>query len=308
MKRLLSLLLVFGLFLTACGGSSNDSSGPKEFDSKSANAVAKVFDKNGYEVTFQSSDGFESLVYSSEDNLDYFDVIATADGEKVYVYGDLDAGYIIDDETGVYGSDSVADTSFACVFNLEKEKTVTGYDCSDDDKKELETIKTRYHEWIEKYEINEKDIKKHLDNVFDEAKAENEIKNKAYGLGETVEYSENGDVKFTLTINSVTSTEERNQFDDSNPAQVIKINYTYENINDEDGVYIFSSYFTVIDEGGNVCDAYPISGEYPKDAPIGAKATADEAYGLKQASGTIKLRFNPTMFGDEYINFELPVQ
>ena len=52
-----------------------------------------------------------------------------------------------------------------------------------------------------------------------------EEQNKVYGLNETWTV----DGLWSLTFTSVTQTEERNQYSDKTPAQVIYLNYDYEN-------------------------------------------------------------------------------
>jgi hypothetical protein len=124
---------------------------------------------------------------------------------------------------------------------------------------------------------------------------------KKFGLGEKVSIKKDGKELYTLIINSVTVTDERNQFDESNPAQVIIINYTYENIASEDDIIISSMNFKFIDSDGNVCSSYPISSldKMAQSTPMGAKCTAEEAYGLKIAGGTIKLSFYDNMFSSK---------
>lgn len=165
--------------------------------------------------------------------------------------------------------------------------------CSDEDTKPKENNT--------KDEINEDKQDEKKDDEKDEAKV--------YGIGETVTYSEDGKNLINFVVNSVKITEDRNQFDDSNPAQVIVINYTYENIADKDDVYISSLNFKVIDEGGNVCETYPAGANlYPQATPIGAKSTGEEAYGLIQQSSKIKLIVEFQLFGDAKTTLELPMQ
>ncbi|OCN05875.1 hypothetical protein A4S06_07480 [Erysipelotrichaceae bacterium MTC7] len=154
-------------------------------------------------------------------------------------------------------------------------------------------------------EASKKEDVEEIENDGSDTKKEDE---KVYGIGEVIEYAEDDDVKYTFVINSVSLSEERNQFEESNPAQVVKINYSYENVNDDEDVYISSMNFTVVDGGGNVCDTYPNGGEYPQAAPKGAKSSGDEFYGLKETSTSIKLRFKPAMFGGPEVQFELPIQ
>lgn len=150
---------------------------------------------------------------------------------------------------------------------------------------------------------------KNDESIKTEKKEEKKEEEKIYGIGETVTYSEKDKDILKFVVNSVKVTEERNQFNDSNPAQVIVINYTYENIADEDDVFISSVNFKVIDEGGNVCETYPAGiNEYPQAAPIGAKSTGEEAYGLKQQSSKIKLIVEFDFLRDTKATFELPIQ
>lgn len=143
----------------------------------------------------------------------------------------------------------------------------------------------------------------------EETTAKEEEKEKTYGLGETVTYSEDGTDMINFTINSVTVIDERNEFADTNPAQVVVINYTYENIADDEDVYISSMNFTVVDEGGNVCETYPAGvSVYPQETPKGAKSTGEEAYGLVQQSSKVKLMVDFTLFDETKTTFELPLQ
>ncbi|MDE8040336.1 membrane lipoprotein lipid attachment site-containing protein [Erysipelothrix rhusiopathiae] len=132
---------------------------------------------------------------------------------------------------------------------------------------------------------------------------------KIYGLGEPITISENEKDLYTFTVNSVTTTDERNQFSEKEVEQVVVINYSYENIADSEDVYIFSSHFTVIDEDGNVSETYPAGSEVSaQKAPIGAKSHGEESFGLISKSSKIKFFFNPSIFGDLKIPFELPVE
>lgn len=147
------------------------------------------------------------------------------------------------------------------------------------------------------------------DDVKKEETKKEEAKEKIYGIGETLVYSEDGKDLYTFTINSVVTTDERNQFSDKNPAKVVVINYTYENLADESDVYISSMNFKVIDADGNLCETYPAgTSVYPQAAPIGAKSTGEEAYGLIVDSSSIKLVFDPTYIGTTRVTFELPIQ
>ena len=90
-------------------------------------------------------------------------------------------------------------------------------------------------------------------------KTEEKKEEKIYTIGETVTYTKNSKDLIHFTVDSVRNTDDRNEFADSQPEQVIIIHYSYENIANEDDIYFSSINFKVIDEGGNVCETYPAS-------------------------------------------------
>ena len=96
---------------------------------------------------------------------------------------------------------------------------------------------------------------------------------KTYAVGDTVTMkNSDGTDKLKVTINGVTLTTDRNQYADKNPAQVVIIDYTYENVGSDSDIYYSSSCIKVTDEKGNLCDTYPLSlNEYPKSTPKGSK-------------------------------------
>ena len=82
------------------------------------------------------------------------------------------------------------------------------------------------------------------------------------------------------------TTDERNEFEESDPAQVIYIKYHYENTGyeDQDGIMdgLYLAPENLIDSDGNMCQEYPINPEeiYAQETPVGAKCNAAIAYGL----------------------------
>lgn len=133
-------------------------------------------------------------------------------------------------------------------------------------------------------------------------------KEKIYTTGDTTIYKAKEQELGTFTVNSVTNTDERNEFADSQPEQVVIIHYTYENKASQDDLFYSSVNFKVIDEGGNVCETYPASlSTYPQGAPQGSKSEGEEAYGLKQQSSKIKLVVNFDYL-DNKVTYELPIQ
>ena len=134
-------------------------------------------------------------------------------------------------------------------------------------------------------------------------------KEKIYGLND--EWVVEGQWK--LKITSVTPTAERNQFSEDKPAQVVVINYTYENLGYTSDVQdLFLTPSTVIDEGKKVSKTYPAGVKiYPKPTPVGAIMDGtQDAYGLQTESETIKIIFE-NYDGNkkkQKATFEIPVK
>lgn len=102
------------------------------------------------------------------------------------------------------------------------------------------------------------------------------------------------DGQWKLKINSVRTTDERNEFSDKEPAQVVIINYTYENLGYEDEFQdLFMTPERVIDSQNKMAETYPASGDSsPQPTPPGAiMENASDVYGLNNEGGPIKITF-----------------
>lgn len=122
--------------------------------------------------------------------------------------------------------------------------------------------------------------------------AETSKEEKVYAIGDTWTV----DGQWELTIDSVEATDERNEFDETNPKQVIRIGYNYKNLGYEDesgimdGLYIdLDSSGQLIDADGNVCSGYPLGDVYAEETPVGAKCVAESYFGLKESGSPVKL-------------------
>ena len=116
--------------------------------------------------------------------------------------------------------------------------------------------------------------------------------NKAEELGVGEEWVVDG--QWSLVINSVSETDERNEFAESKPKAVYVIDYTYKNIGYKsasglmDGLF-FSMYEGIVDNAGVVGYSYP--GDVtnpPKETPIGASCNAQSTIGVDNA-GAFKI-------------------
>lgn len=126
--------------------------------------------------------------------------------------------------------------------------------------------------------VKERDqYKEELEEI--KKKEEESKETKEFKVGEIWEV----DGKFKVTVNSVIATDYRNQFDESNPAAVYVINYTYENIGLKEDLYVnFES--KVVDNAGKVASSYPGDTEkYPESVPTGAFCEAEVTIGVENA-------------------------
>lgn len=121
------------------------------------------------------------------------------------------------------------------------------------------------------------------------------------------------DGQWKLKILSVKTTEERNEFSDKKPKQVVIVSYAYENIGYEseysDGLFLVPD--QIIDEKGSVGYEYPAKQtHYADEIPVGSKIEiAEKVFGLDNESKEVLINFS-TYDGNENkqkITFKVPV-
>ena len=132
--------------------------------------------------------------------------------------------------------------------------------------------------------------------------------NKMYKVGDIIEIK-TGEGAYTLSIDKAEKTADRNQFDDSNPAEVYKITYTYSNISLADNLYISETDFGLVDSTGTMGFTYPGStNKYPNETVKGAKCTAEMTLASHTAGEKIILTYRDNFFSDSadlYIQVDL---
>lgn len=121
-----------------------------------------------------------------------------------------------------------------------------------------------------------------VSNNVQQTKTENN-KTTPLNIGETWTV----DGQWKLTINSVTETNERNEYSEKNPGAVYIVDYSYTNIGYEDdfmdGLY-FSLTDIIVDSAGVVGYSYPGNiVNYPKQTPVGATCNAQACIGVDNA-------------------------
>ena len=130
-------------------------------------------------------------------------------------------------------------------------------------------------------------LQKQLDEASSGAKSTSQD---TYKIGES--YIVEGQWK--ITVDSVETTDDRNEYSDKNPAAVYLVTYTYENLGYDDdimnGLYI-SLDDGIVDSAGKMGYSYPgdIS-MYPQETPVGASCQAQACIGVDNA-GSFKINF-----------------
>lgn len=120
-------------------------------------------------------------------------------------------------------------------------------------------------------------------------------------VSETFYLKKNSGVKLMgLTINSVSLTEERNEFSDKKANKVVEIEYTYENLGYNENIYISDMNFKVYDKSGNILESYPVGGEkIPQSISREKKCTANMSFALNNDSNDLEIEFYENIFDDE---------
>lgn len=98
--------------------------------------------------------------------------------------------------------------------------------------------------------------------------------------------------QWSITINSVTETSDRNPYSDYNPEAVYIIDYTYKNLGVKNGLYVDLEFSTIIDSAKFAGYSYP--GDityYPKEIPVGSSCKAQACVGVDH-KGNFKIYYS----------------
>lgn len=130
-----------------------------------------------------------------------------------------------------------------------------------------------------------------------ESSQQKEPEKSTYGIGDSVEIKDKkGNVLYTLVINSVSKVE-KNPYSDKEVAEVIDIDYTYENIAKDTDLLIPSMSFKVYDSNNSVAETYfSTTMKAAQSITQGSNCTAIMSYGLENTSDTIKIDYYDNPF------------
>ncbi|MFJ7732015.1 DUF4352 domain-containing protein [Lysinibacillus sp. NPDC097231] len=145
----------------------------------------------------------------------------------------------------------------------------------------------------------ENDTKQPVQADAENNKEQEAQKEKSLTVGDSAEFK---NAKFTLK--AVSTTDDRNQFDETNPNQVIKIEYELENLSDADMSYGMD--LSVYDGAGNKMELYPL------DNSMGSIASGKKVQGIQYfgviEGGKIEIHYAPIVSFDKAAVFEVEVQ
>ena len=102
---------------------------------------------------------------------------------------------------------------------------------------------------------------------------------------------------YSLTINGIRTTSERNPKSESAPRQVVFLDYTYENVSYEKrnnvDFFLAQGDFILTDEAGNILETYNLKdpNRMIQETPIGSSCSASLAYGLETDSNNLTVIF-----------------
>lgn len=123
---------------------------------------------------------------------------------------------------------------------------------------------------------------------------------KTYTVGDTVTV---GDV--TYTLNDVQLTDERNEFEDSNPEKVIKVTYHVKNNSDDD--LPIGADLNAYGPDNKKLETYPLTDTTMDAVAPGKEADVTTGFGLN-GSGKVELQFAPLVSVKKAAKFIVKVQ
>ncbi|MDO5755847.1 MAG: cell division protein ZapB [Tissierellia bacterium] len=118
--------------------------------------------------------------------------------------------------------------------------------------------------------------------------------------------------KWRVQVHHAKSVEDRNNFSEQSPAQVILVEYSYENLgydHDGEGLYIYTD--RILDEQGKMGYVYPLPlNDYPRKTPVGGTCDGEQSFGIDHPSKTVHVYFEiyDEAFERHTAVFKMPVE
>jgi len=114
-----------------------------------------------------------------------------------------------------------------------------------------------------------------------------------YKVGDTVTIKKDGKEIYSYSIDKITVVDERNEFEETNPEQVILVDYTYKNIDYPDMPLFMDDTFAFkfMAKEGEMGYPYgaPSLSKYPTEAPTGGVVHAQMAIGFEKTTSEVKI-------------------
>lgn len=124
-----------------------------------------------------------------------------------------------------------------------------------------------------------------------------DVKPETYKIGDSINVS-TSDGDYVFRIDAISETSERNQFSDIQADRVVIIDFSYENINIPENLYIFDSNFKAYDKDNNSLQTYPVSITYGEQISAGRKTKGQIAFALNNENNYIELEYYDNMYNN----------
>lgn len=116
-----------------------------------------------------------------------------------------------------------------------------------------------------------------------------------YKLNEDIYITTNSG-KYRIKFTKISETKERNQFSETKANKVVVLEYEYENISQDEDLFISELNYKLYDKENNQLETYPVSTKSGSSVSKGRKANASVAYALNSNNNYIELEFYDNMF------------
>lgn len=120
-----------------------------------------------------------------------------------------------------------------------------------------------------------------------------------YQVGDVVTVSSSKkEPQYTVTITNVYETDSRNQFSEKQADRVVVIEYSYENIAKDSGLFVSELNLKTYDASGTSMDTYPavVSAPSADTIGVGRNSSGHAVYALNNESGEFELELFDNMF------------
>lgn len=259
----------------------------------------RIVFKNQYALTFLSAIETDARnSYSKEDIAQVIEIVYLCENlnmeEDLYI-SELDFNFI--DEKGNMIKTYPLDNRYELVQTTKGARSLGSFHVGA--KESSSMIKALYtNNWFSNEVIGEfqieigKEVKHDLEGSIPAF-------HKTYKIGDIIEIT-SAKGEYTLCIDGIKKTEERNSYSQKDPGEVYIIDYTFSNINMDDPLFISDYDFNLIDEKGMMGCHYPGNINcYPLETFKGARCSAQMTLASHNLNDKLILTYRDNCFSNQ---------